>query len=122
MSDYLPLEECKDGYLYRIKSRNLISGIYRAKTNGFVGVREKFGHEYLFEEYHWDTGAPFGTVKPIEEIEKAPDWDLTETTTWKGRDPETGEDTFTYATCDPDEVMAYIHKVTGEYLVAKKHK
>lgn len=26
----------------------------------------------MFEEYHWDTGEPYGTVKPIEEIEECP--------------------------------------------------
>lgn len=24
---------------------------------------------FLFEEYHWDTGEPYGTAKPLEELE-----------------------------------------------------
>jgi len=73
MSDsYLPIDQCKDGYLYRIHSRNLSTGIYSEKSKGFLGIREKFGHNFLFEEYHWDTGAPFGTVHPIECIGQCP--------------------------------------------------
>jgi hypothetical protein len=67
---YIPLEECKDGYLYRISSRNLAFGVYRAEAKGFVGIREKFGNEYLFTEFHYDTGAPFGTVFPKKELEQ----------------------------------------------------
>lgn len=70
----IPIEQCKDGYIYFIRSRNLNSGIYRESTAGFTGEREKFGFHYLFEEYHWDTGPPFGTAKPYYEVEKAPDW------------------------------------------------
>lgn len=65
---YLSLDQCKDGYLYRIHSRNLAFGVYNNKTKGFSGIRTKFGYRYIFEEYHWDTGAPFGTVHPIEEV------------------------------------------------------
>lgn len=68
MSDYIPLEECKDGHTYRINSRNLLCGVYKAAVKGFVGIREKLGREYLFTEFHWDTGAPFGTVRPIEDL------------------------------------------------------
>jgi hypothetical protein len=33
---------------------------------------EKFGEVYLFDEYHWDTGEPFGTAVPKKELERAP--------------------------------------------------
>jgi hypothetical protein len=66
---HIKAEDCKDGGLYRIWSRNLRFGVYRKETRGFVGIREKFGHLYLFEEYHWDNGPPFGTVKPREFLE-----------------------------------------------------
>jgi hypothetical protein len=69
---YIPLEECKDGYLYKISSRNLTYGVYRAEVKGFIGIREKFFNEYLFTEFHYNTGAPFGTVFPIAEIEPCP--------------------------------------------------
>jgi hypothetical protein len=35
-----------------------------------MGLREKFGREYPFTEFHWDNGPPFGTVSPIEELDE----------------------------------------------------
>lgn len=67
------LDECKNRILYRIHSRNLVLGVFNISTKGFVGIREKFGHYFLFEEYHYDTGAPFGTVHPKEELELMPE-------------------------------------------------
>ena len=66
-TDYIKLEDCKEGYVYRILSRNLAFGVFQ--KDGFIGIREKFKSRYLFKEYHWDTGAPYGTVKPKEEIQ-----------------------------------------------------
>lgn len=57
--------------MYRINSRNLSFGVYDGEE-GFIGLRDKFGL-YLFTEYHHDQGAPYGTVKPIECLEKVPD-------------------------------------------------
>jgi hypothetical protein len=68
----IPLSECKHGYLYRIHSRNLTLGVFDETCKGFIGVREKFGHRYLFTEFHYDTGAPFGTVTPQELLEQCP--------------------------------------------------
>jgi len=76
--NYIALEDCKHGYTYRIHSRNLSLGVFNQETQGFVGIREKFGSFYLFTEFHYDTGAPFGTVRPHEEIEKCPIEDLRE--------------------------------------------
>jgi hypothetical protein len=72
----IPLTECKHGYLYRISSRNLAFGVFNENSQGFVGIREKFGNRYLFTEFHWDTGAPFGTVHPKELLEECPITDL----------------------------------------------
>jgi hypothetical protein len=69
---HIKAEDCKDGGLYRIWSRNLRFGVYRVECRGFIGIREKFFHEYLFTEYHWDNGPPFGTVKPKEFLEDCP--------------------------------------------------
>ncbi len=69
----IPLTNCKNRHLYKISSRNLIFGVFNSENNGFVGIREKFGDEYLFTEYHWDTGAPFGTVKPTEDLGEVPE-------------------------------------------------
>ena len=68
----IKLEDCKHGHLYRIFSRNLSLGVFDKACSGFVGIRTKFGHRYLFCEFHYDTGAPFGTVNPLEEIEQCP--------------------------------------------------
>ena len=72
MKKYIPIPECVNGGFYRIDSRNLSFGVYSEKTKGFVGIREKFGDEYLFTEYHYDTGPPFGTVFPEELLERCP--------------------------------------------------
>ncbi len=66
--EYIPLSECQHGHLYKILSRNLKIGIFNQTDKGFIGIREKFGSLYLFTEYHWDTGVPFGTVKPQEDL------------------------------------------------------
>ncbi len=68
----IPFEELKHGGCYRIHSRNLILGIYNENAKGYIGIREKFGDEYLFTEYDWETGPPFGTVKPYEFIDMLP--------------------------------------------------
>lgn len=74
LKKYIPKEECKLGFVYRICSRNLAYGVYTGhEKGGFVGVREKFDSLFLFEEYHWDNGPPFGTVKPIEEVCELPE-------------------------------------------------
>jgi len=69
--NYIPLEKCKDGWLYRIDARNSSLGIYNVKKKCFFISRNKFGTNFIFEEYHWDTGEPYGTVKPLEEIKFA---------------------------------------------------
>ena len=61
-------EDCVDRALYEIDSRNLSHGVYRASTEGFLGLRTKFDREYVFEEYHHDNGAPYGTVTPIQRL------------------------------------------------------
>jgi len=77
--DHIPLGQCRHGYTYRIRSRNLSVGVFNKETRGFVGLREKFRSVFLFTEFHYDTGAPFGTVWPIVEIEQCPLTDLRET-------------------------------------------
>ena len=95
--DYIPLDKCKKGFLYEIHSRNLAIGLYDV-DGGFIGIRTKFGDKYLFTEYHYDTGAPYGTVKPFEELFRLPDniaCSEREThefgSDW-AKDPETGEE------------------------------
>ena len=70
--NYIPLIDCRKGHVYRLNSRNLSFGVFDGQK-GFIGIREKFGNRFLFTEDHWDCGAPFGTVHPLEEIGKLPD-------------------------------------------------
>jgi hypothetical protein len=65
---HIPLTDCKHRKLYRLASRNLKLGFFEEETRGFLGLRRKFGSTYVFEEYHWDCGPPYGTVHPQEEL------------------------------------------------------
>lgn len=47
---FIPADQLVDRGLYRIKSRNLVLGFYRAEARTFVGIRTKFGSEFLDEE------------------------------------------------------------------------
>lgn len=69
----IPLGECKDRVVYEIESRNLIVGVFVKERAGFIGIREKFRSRFLFMEYHYDTGAPYGTVRPLKELTMAPE-------------------------------------------------
>lgn len=55
------IADCIIRRVYKLHSNNLGLGVYIGKE-GFIGIREKFDHLYLFIEYHWDQGKPFGTV------------------------------------------------------------
>lgn len=88
MSDYIPLTECQPGHVYKIMSRNLGHGVYDG-AGGFIGIREKFGSQYLFTEYHWDQGPPFGTVHPETDLGPLPE-DLTVAETLRMYDEVTG--------------------------------
>lgn len=76
----IPISKCKVGHLYHITARNADCGVFTAgithptgpKHPSFVIAREKFGEIFLFEEWHWELGPPYGTAKPIEELEEAP--------------------------------------------------
>ncbi len=72
-AQHIPLADCKHGHLYRISSRNLSFGVFDSESQGFIGIRGKFHDRFLFTEYHWDTGPPFGTVRPQEELVRVPD-------------------------------------------------
>lgn len=63
----IPMKECVARRLYRIVCRNLSYGIYDGKGS-FIGIRTKFGSRFLDSESHWDTGAPYGTVKGHEDL------------------------------------------------------
>lgn len=68
----IPINQMVPRGVYRIHSRNLVVGVWNGK-NGFIGIREKFRDKFLFTEYHWETGTPYGTAKPLELITTLPE-------------------------------------------------
>lgn len=74
--DYIPLRDCKHGYLYTIDARNAGVGVFDKKSDGFIIARHDYmaGDIYLFTEYHWDNNdGGCGTAKPLREIEEIPE-------------------------------------------------
>jgi hypothetical protein len=47
---YFSHDELVRGGIYTLRSRNLLVGVFNG-DQGFIGIREKFGHQYLFTEY-----------------------------------------------------------------------
>jgi len=77
--DYIKFDDLEDRHTYKIYCRNSSVGIFLKENKSFLISRIKFTANYLFEEIHWDMDDSFGTVKPIEKIEKAPfDFELNE--------------------------------------------
>ena len=70
--EYLKIEDCKHRWLYKLDSRNLSHGVYNEADKSFIGIRHKFGSNFLDSEYHYDTGAPHGTAMPLEVICELP--------------------------------------------------
>ena len=61
------------GMAYKILARNASVGIWLPEDRGFIISRYKFSTTpFLFIEYHWDTGEPYGTVKPLKLLEICP--------------------------------------------------
>jgi hypothetical protein len=71
--NYIPLDQCIHRMIYKLGSRNLSLGVFDQASKSFFGIREKFDDIYLFNEYHWDNGPPFGTACPYEEVGLLPD-------------------------------------------------
>lgn len=68
----ISLKECQRRHVYRLVSRNLTFGVFDG-LDGFIGIRCKFGNRYLFKEFHWEQGPPFGTVRPLEDLGLIPE-------------------------------------------------
>lgn len=62
--NWIPLSECIDKGFYKVGARNFSYGIFNSEKQGFIGIRHKFHYTFLDIEDHWDTGYPYGTVKP----------------------------------------------------------
>jgi len=65
--DIVPIWECKLGHVYLLRSRNLTLGAFDGGSD-FIGIREKFGHKFLFPEVHYDACSNYGTAVPLEEV------------------------------------------------------
>lgn len=68
----IPVDELKDGYLYRIHARNASYGVWDSRQGGFWIRRTKFKETYAFVEIHWDLSDDFGTARPQMELEESP--------------------------------------------------
>jgi hypothetical protein len=126
--EYYSKENCIVGMVYKVFSRNLSKAVWNGKS--FVGIREKFGDKFLFAEYHWDDGPPYGTVKPEEELGLVPE-DMLLVEMIGCKDFITGR--FTYFDETPDEngngkqytsdgtykVKGHCFKDTGEIIQGK---
>jgi hypothetical protein len=61
---YIPKADLIVGRKYRCLARNFEIGVWNG--TGFDYMRYKFGHAFPDVEYHYDDGAPYGTVRPLE--------------------------------------------------------
>jgi len=66
-NNYISKNDMETGGLYFCKARNFNIAIWDGEK--FIYTRQKFGSTFEDYEYHWDDGAPFGTVKPLVKIE-----------------------------------------------------
>ena len=78
-TDYIPIKDLKNGYLYIIDARNASIGIWSKIDIAFTISRHKFNDNFLFEENHYDIGdiqpenACYGTAKPLKELYEVPE-------------------------------------------------
>lgn len=66
--DKIDMDALVEREVYRIRCRNLSVGVWDPSQRGFIGVREKFGDNYLFTEYHYDADPHVGTVRLMEPL------------------------------------------------------
>ncbi len=62
---WIPKSEMVIGKKYLCKARNFTIGTWNGEA--FDYMRKKWDYVFPDKEFHWDDGAPFGTVKPFEE-------------------------------------------------------
>lgn len=70
----IPVEAIEPGRAYIIHARNGGAGI-ALYVDGHLGYRlhrEKFGRHFLFIEWDWAQGPPFGTAIPLRLIDEPP--------------------------------------------------
>lgn len=80
----VPLEDIVIGRAYVIHARNGGVGVAVSEGGhrGYRLHREKFGNHFLFIEYDWGEGPPFGTAIPLGVIDAEPPSDDGELLDW----------------------------------------
>jgi hypothetical protein len=58
----LTRDQLVDRHVYRLTARNFFLGAWDAAYGGFLGIREKFGHRYVFTEYFSEPDRSSGTA------------------------------------------------------------
>ena len=64
---WIPRKDMIEGACYWVEAR--CGEVAQWNGKSFDIWRHKWGFEYMFQEYHWDDGPPYGTVKPLRIIE-----------------------------------------------------
>jgi hypothetical protein len=90
----VPLDAIEVGRAYVIHARNGGVGVAISEPDGigYVLHREKFGEHYLFTEWDWSTGEPFGTAIPLFAIDVAPPKDDDKLLAWLAEREEEHKD------------------------------
>lgn len=65
---FIPETDLIHRRLYRVRSRNLVIGVWDKDKRGFIGLREKFGSRYPFMEYHHDADPHVGTAQAEKDL------------------------------------------------------
>ena len=81
----IPVEDIEVGCAYVIHARNGGVGVAVQDDHGAISYvlhREKFGDHYLFTEWDWDNGPPFGTAIPLRKLDVEPPEDDEALLTW----------------------------------------
>lgn len=65
----IPISDCKDGFLYKLNSRNLDYGIYCEADQSFIGIREKFNYRFLEVDGHRELKSFGCSALPTECLE-----------------------------------------------------
>ena len=60
----IAMDEMEDRRVYRVRSRNLIVGVWVAEQRGIVGIRRKFDSTFPFVEFHHEADPHVGTARP----------------------------------------------------------
>lgn len=80
----IPRDAVVPGRAYVIHARNGGVGVavLQGERLGYELHREKFGQHYLFVEWDWAEGPPYGTAIPLEVVAEAPPSDKAERLAW----------------------------------------